>query len=107
MDGPGAVRAAIADRPDVWDIVTTYAAVTHLPDRVQPIADALALTIEQVNAAFAYHEGHREQIDARIADNAHLPKTCAVAHDAHDWSCDHGPEPASTLAPRSFARRCG
>jgi len=72
-----------------------------LPDRVQAIADALALSIEQVNVAFAYYEGDREQIDAWIAENAHLAKTRAVARDAHDWSRDHGPEPASTLAPRS------
>ena len=69
-DGPAGRRAALANGPDVWEVVKTLKEMG--PSREQAIAGAMQwgnLTRAQVNVAVRYYADFPEEVDERIAHN--------------------------------------
>jgi len=68
-DGPGGRRAALADGPDVWEVVETLRAVQG--DRSPPrLAQKSGLPVRTVVIALDYYSHYPGEIDEQIADNA-------------------------------------
>jgi hypothetical protein len=51
-EGPAGRRAMLVRGPDVWEVVTCEPDAGSRAERIPAIADYLALSIEQVTAAF-------------------------------------------------------
>jgi hypothetical protein len=66
--GPAGRRAALANGPDVWEIVR---AVRRTPgqgeQRLQRVADETGLGLDQVRLAVNFYSAYPEEVDARIA----------------------------------------
>jgi hypothetical protein len=75
-DGPAGRRAALADGPDVWEVVSALHDITA-EDADSPSGEALVadlvdvtgLSARQVRAAVRYYAAHSEEVDIRIAAN--------------------------------------
>lgn len=66
--GPAGRRAALANGPDVWELIATLKAGNARGERaVSATADLLGLTESQVRAAVRYYASFGEEIDRRIA----------------------------------------
>jgi len=68
VDGPTGRRAALADGPDVWEVVSLARAFDFDGDRLA--AAYPWLTPEGLETARRYAEAHPDEIEARIAANA-------------------------------------
>jgi hypothetical protein len=66
--GPAGRRAALADGPDVWEIVR---AVRSTPgkggQRLRRVADEAGLRLDQLRLAVDFYAAYPEEVDARIA----------------------------------------
>jgi hypothetical protein len=75
-DGPTGRRAALADGPDVWEVVSALRDVTA-EDAAGPTGEALVselvevtgLSARQVRAAARYYAAYPDEVDVRIAAN--------------------------------------
>lgn len=74
-DGPAGRRAALADGPDVWEVVSALHDVradTPAPvgdDLVAELVAVTGLSSRQVRAAVRYYAAYPDEVDARIAAN--------------------------------------
>lgn len=69
-DGPSGKRAALAAGPDVWEVVFVAHQLGAAPEqKVAGVAAELTLTEEDVLVALAYYAGHKEEVDAEVAEN--------------------------------------
>jgi uncharacterized protein (DUF433 family) len=69
-DGPSGRRAALANGPDVWEVIETLKG-TELSgeEAISATATWGALTHAQVRAAVRYYADFRDEVDERIAHN--------------------------------------
>jgi hypothetical protein len=72
--GPTGRRAALADGPDVWEIVGDLrrAADAGLSDPVAAVARSMTLTASQVQLAAAYYDACTQEIDERLRLNEEI-----------------------------------
>lgn len=73
-DGPSGRRAGLVAGPDVDEVIRILHAVQEVDgvdDRtvVGQVADASSIAPAQVHAAVAYYAAHRDEVDARMAEN--------------------------------------
>lgn len=67
-DGPAGRRPAIADGPDVWEVIKFIREVDERgPAALEAAAEMLNLDPRQVNAAISYYGDHKEEIDDWIS----------------------------------------
>ncbi|MHB2001742.1 MAG: hypothetical protein ACYCSI_16410 [Solirubrobacteraceae bacterium] len=77
--GPSGRRAALAGGPDVWEVVAALVATRGSEaERVAKLARQFDIHERQVAIALDYAAEHREEVEARIADNER-----ALARMAH------------------------
>ena len=75
-DGPVGRRPAVHGGPDVWEVIQVFLA----EDRdAAAVAESLCLRRDQVDAAVAYYDEHREEIDDWIEANRTLMEEAAKA----------------------------
>ena len=66
--GPAGRRAALANGPDVWELIATLKAGEARGEQaISATADLLGLTESQVRAAVRYYASFGQEIDRRIA----------------------------------------
>lgn len=75
-DGPAGRRAALADGPDVWEVVSALHDV-RVPGEAALMGDALiaelvevtGLSPRQIRAAVRYYAAYPDEVEARLAAN--------------------------------------
>ena len=68
--GPAGRRAALANGPDLWELIATLqAGEARGEEAVATTAELLGLTESQVRAAVRYYASFGDEIDRRIALN--------------------------------------
>ena len=69
-DGPAGRRAALADGPDVWEIIRALQLTPGKGEkRVSRLADQAGLSSRQVRLAVDYYSVFSEEIDERITED--------------------------------------
>ncbi len=69
-NGPTGRRAALANGPDVWEVISTLKGVSAKGDSaVGAVADLLGVDPAQVRIALRYYGAYPEEIDDRIRRN--------------------------------------
>ena len=66
--GPAGRRAALANGPDVWEVVRAVRRTRGKGEpRLRQVAEASGLTIDQVRLAVEFYTAFPDEVDARIA----------------------------------------
>jgi len=69
-DGPSGRRAALANGPDVWEVIETLQNTDQKGEAaIAATAESGSLTPAQVRAAVRYYADYREEVEARIRLN--------------------------------------
>ncbi|MDA0178797.1 hypothetical protein OJ997_00700 [Solirubrobacter phytolaccae] len=77
VDGPAGCRARLVGTgKDVWEVVAT---LHDNGDEINATAEYLGVSAELVNAAVAYYEANRDEIDDLIADNERIAREARAA----------------------------
>ena len=86
-DGPSGRRAAVADGPDVWEVVV---AIKSSPVRgdaaVAAIAGEMDLSTGQVKTALEYYASYPNEIDGQITENEQAAEEAQAAWQAQQRS---------------------
>jgi|ERR1700690_2354692 len=72
-DGPAGRRAALAQGPDIWEVIKFLCEVDEQgAAALAATEETLAVDADQIEAAVSYYAGHRDEIDSEItaADEA-------------------------------------
>ncbi len=68
-DGPSGRRAALANGPDIWEVVKFLHEIDERgPGALDAASEALALDPGQVSSAVSYYADYPDEIDAEIAE---------------------------------------
>jgi hypothetical protein len=82
-DGPTGRRAALANGPDVWEVVALLRGSDGTPDeRILNAAHQLGLRTVTVRAASRYYAEYTDDIDREIATNAEAADSELAAWEA-------------------------
>lgn len=71
-------RAALATGPQVWTVAEAWQQHPAGPDRSTEVADALGLTVRDVETALAYWAEYREEVDD-LVERSHAAQDEALA----------------------------
>jgi hypothetical protein len=88
--GPAGLRAALADGPDVWEVVGALHAI-HAEDPeldgnslLAEMSSVTGLSVAQVATALRYYAAHPVEIDERIALNVAIAdREALIEHELH------------------------
>ena len=79
-DGPSGRRAALAQGPDVWEVVVALADVDERgEDAVEAVAELMSLPVARVRVALRYYGAYPDEVDAQVEKN---DRTAQAAHAA-------------------------